>query len=165
MCERLKQNWNKFVLFQFCFSFISVLFHMCDPLKSKNRYFHVPQPTFLFPLETQLRLSRNMLHGWKDNSVLAKPLAACTHLSATVSQLFEPQLQKIIFFVCPGNAPVTITQNVAWMKRQFSACQTPCSIYLQQFSSYSNRKCKKSPFLRTAAHIFVSPGDAPAIIT
>ena len=34
----------------------------------------------LFPLETPLRLSRNMLHEWKDNAVLAKPLAACTHL-------------------------------------------------------------------------------------
>jgi len=38
-------------------------------------------------------------------------------------------------------------------------------IYLEQFPSYSNRKCKKSSFSRTAAHIFVSPGDAPAIIT
>ena len=38
-------------------------------------------------------------------------------------------------------------------------------IYLQQFPSYSNRKCKKSPFSRTAAHIFVSPGDAPATVT
>jgi len=38
-------------------------------------------------------------------------------------------------------------------------------IYLQQFPSYSNHKCKKPPFSRTAAHIFVSPGDAPAIIT
>ena len=38
-------------------------------------------------------------------------------------------------------------------------------IYLEQFPSYSNRKCKKSQFSRTAAHIFVSPGDAPAIIT
>ena len=38
-------------------------------------------------------------------------------------------------------------------------------IYVQQFPSYSNRKCKKSPFSRTAAHIFVSPGDAPATIT
>jgi len=37
-------------------------------------------------------------------------------------------------------------------------------IYLQQFPSYSNCKCKKSPFSRTAAHTFVSPGDAPAII-
>jgi len=39
------------------------------------------------------------------------------------------------------------------------------TIYLQQFPSYSNRKCKKWPFSRTAAHIFVSPGDAPATIT
>jgi len=38
-------------------------------------------------------------------------------------------------------------------------------IYIQQFPSYSNRKCKKSQFSRTAAHIFVSPGDAPAIFT
>jgi len=38
-------------------------------------------------------------------------------------------------------------------------------IYLQQFPSYSNRKCKKSHFSRTAAHIFVSPGNAPATVT
>ena len=37
-------------------------------------------------------------------------------------------------------------------------------IYLEQFPSYSNCKCKNSPFSRTAAHIFVSSGDAPAII-
>jgi len=37
-------------------------------------------------------------------------------------------------------------------------------ICLQQFHSYSNRKCKKMPFVRTAAHIFVSPGDAPGAI-
>ena len=39
------------------------------------------------------------------------------------------------------------------------------AVYLQQFPSYSNRKCKKSPFSRTAAQIFVSPGDASATIT
>ena len=33
-------------------------------------------------------------------------------------------------------------------------------IYLQQFLSYSNRKCKKSQFSRTAAHIFV-PLETP----
>ena len=48
------------------------------PTSARKRRFHVPQPTFLFPLETPLRLSRNMLYGWKDNSMLAKPLAACT---------------------------------------------------------------------------------------
>ena len=56
---------------------------------AKNRRFHVPQPTFLFPLETPLRLSRKMLHGWKDNSVLAKPLTACTYLSSIVSDLYD----------------------------------------------------------------------------
>ena len=38
-------------------------------------------------------------------------------------------------------------------------------IYLQQFPSYSNSKCKKSLFSRTASHIFVSRVDAPATIT
>jgi len=38
-------------------------------------------------------------------------------------------------------------------------------IYLQQFPSYSNRKCKKPQFSRTVAHIFVSPEDAPVTIT
>ena len=70
-------------------------------------------------------------------------------------------------FVSPGDATAIITQYVAWMERQFNACQTPRSMYpyLQQFLSYSNRKCKKSQFSCTAAHIFASPGDAPATIT
>jgi len=63
-----------------------------------NRCFHVPQPTFLFLLETSLQLSRNMLHGCKDNSMLVKPLAACTNLSSTVSELFKAQAQKIAVF-------------------------------------------------------------------
>ena len=68
------------------FSTVSQLF---EPQVQKNRRFHVPQPTFLFPLETPLRLSRNMLHGWKDNLMLAKPLAACTYLSPIVSELYD----------------------------------------------------------------------------
>ena len=47
---------------------------------AKNAIFTYRRPHFLFPLETPLRLSRNMLHEWKDNSMLAKPLAACTYL-------------------------------------------------------------------------------------
>ena len=95
-------------------------------------------------------------------------------------------------FVSPGDAPEAITLNVVWMEREFDAYKLSRSMYpsifnsfcmdgktiqcspnpsqhvrtyLQQFPSYSNRKCKKSPFSRTAAHIFVSPGDAPVIIT
>jgi len=57
--------------------------------KCKNRRFYVPQPTLLFPLKTPLRLSRNMLHGWKDSSMLAKPLASCTYLYSIVSELYD----------------------------------------------------------------------------
>jgi len=48
---------------------------------AKNRCFHVLQPKFLFPLETPLRLSRNMLHVWKDN-------ACSMYLSSIVSELY-----------------------------------------------------------------------------
>ena len=65
--------------------------HNCE----KNRHFYVPRPSFfVFPGDAPAAIMQT-LHGWKDNSVLAKPLAACTHLSLTVSQLFEPQVQKI----------------------------------------------------------------------
>jgi len=56
---------------------------------AKNRRFHVLQPTFLVPLETPLRLSRNMFHGWKDNSMLDKRLAASTYLYLIVSELYD----------------------------------------------------------------------------
>jgi len=86
---------------------------------AKNCRFHVPQPTFLFPLETPLRLSRNILHGRKDNSVLVKPLAACTHLSSTVSKLFEPQVQKNRrfhvpqpTFLFPLETPLRLSRNM-----------------------------------------------------
>jgi len=71
-------------------------------------------------------------------------------------------------FVSPGDAPVAITQNVSQMKRQFSACQTPRSMYPSIFNSFPvirTASANKSPFSRTAAHIFVSSGDALAIIT
>jgi len=51
--------------------------------------FTYPRLHFLFAVETPLRLSRSMLHGWKDNSMLAKPLAACTYLSSIVSELYD----------------------------------------------------------------------------
>ena len=69
---------------------MNLLWHqkLCNLQQLQNRRFHVSQPTFLFPLETPLRLSRSMLHGWKYNLMLAKPLAACTYLSSTVSELY-----------------------------------------------------------------------------
>jgi len=56
----------------------------------------------------------------------------------------SPCLRNPAFiFVCPRDAPVAITQNVAWMKRQFSACQTPRSMYPSIFNSF--------PVIRTAS--------------
>ena len=89
-----------------------------------------------------------MLYGWKKNSMLTNCLAACTHVSSTVSQIFEPQVQKTPFsrtaahiFVSPGDAPATITQYVAWMERQFNACQTPGSMYPSIFNSFRVIRC------------------------
>jgi len=73
-------------------------FPFFEPQLQKNRHFYVPWPSFFVCLGTPLWQSRKTLHEWKDNSVLAKPLAACTHLYSTVSQLFEPQMQKIAVF-------------------------------------------------------------------
>jgi len=72
-------------------------------------------------------------------------------------------------FVSPGDTSGAITLSVVWMEREWIRCLQIVSqhvpIYLQQLPSYSNCKCKKSRFSRTAAQIFVSPGDAPATIT
>jgi len=107
----------------------------------------------LFPLETPLRLSRNMLHGWKDNSVLVKPLAAFIHLSATVSQLFEPQMPKIAVLTyrsphfCfswrrPWGNHTKFCMDIKRIRcLQIALQHVP--IYLQRFPNYSNRKCKK----------------------
>ena len=53
------------------------------------------------------------------------------------------------------------------MKRHFSACQTARSMYpvFNSFPVIRTAIAKKSPFLRTAAHSFVSPGDALETIT
>ena len=80
----------------------------------------------------------------------------------------SPFLRTMAFIFClPGDASVAITQNVAWMKRQFSACQTPRSMYPSIFNSF--------PVIRTTSaknrrfHVpqptSVSPEDDPAIIT
>jgi len=73
---------------------------------AKNRRFHVPQPTFLFPLETPLRLSRNMLHGWKDNSMLAKRLAACFRVIRCLSQCVRPKIAIFTTFSFPMGTPL-----------------------------------------------------------
>jgi len=101
--------------------------------------------------------------------------AACTHLSATVSQLLEPQVPKIAVstyrsphFCFPWRRPCDYHEMCCMDGKIIESLPNPSqhvAIYVQQFPSYLNLKCKKSPFSRTAAHIFVSPGNATATIT
>ena len=71
-------------------------------------------------------------------------------------------------FVSPGDTPGAITLNVVWMEREFHAYKLFRSMYPSIFNSFPviwTASAKKSPFSRTAVHIFVSPVDAPATIT
>ena len=73
-------------------------------------------------------------------------------------------------FVSPVDAPAIITQYVAWVERQFSACQTPCSMYLSIFNSFRVIRCLSqfvSPKIAILPHFcfLVFPGDAPMAIT
>ena len=94
-------------------------------------------------------------------------------MSISCTALRSAILTSFFFPLGHGDAVRPIALNFAWTERHWHSCKTLAiagsqhvPVYnLQQFPSYSNRKCKKSPFSRTAAHIFVSPGDAPAIIT
>ena len=60
------------------------------------------------------------------------------------------------------------TQYVAWMKRQFNACQTPRSMYLSILNTFRVIRCLSqyvNPKIAIFYHILVSPGDAPGAIT
>jgi len=86
----IEREFDAYKLFRSMYPSIFNSFPVIRTASAKNRLFHVPQRTFLFPLETPLPLSRNMLHGWKDNySMLSKPLAACTYLYSIVSELYD----------------------------------------------------------------------------
>ena len=71
--------------------------------------------------------------AWKDNSMLAKPLAACTYLYSIVSELYTmlKSMRKsknryfYHIFVSPGDAPGAITLNVVWMESEFDAYKLP----------------------------------------
>ena len=93
--------------------------------------------------------------------MLAKPLAACTHLSSTVSQLFELQVQIIAVFTyrsphfCfPWRRPCDY-HAICCMDGKTIQCLPNLSqhvlIYPQQFPSYSNRKCKNASPLSARA--------------
>ena len=64
-----------------------------------------------------------------------------THLSSTLFQLFEPQVQKNRRFHVPQPTFLFPLEYVAWLERQFNACQTPRSMYLSVFNSFRVIRC------------------------
>jgi len=65
--------------------------------KSKNRYFY---HIFVFRGDAPGAIRLNF--AWMEREFeLTNCLAACTYLSSTVSQLFEPQVQKNRHFHVP----------------------------------------------------------------
>ena len=71
------------------FSVSAVYLQQFPSYSNHNFKFTTPAFIFLFALGTPLRQSRKTLHEWKDNSVLAKPPAACTYLYSIVSELYD----------------------------------------------------------------------------
>jgi len=107
--------------------------------------------------------------------MLVKSLAACTHLSSTVSKLFEPQVQKIAVFTyrsphfCfPWRRPCDY-HAICSMDGKTIQCLPNASqhvpIYLEYFPSYTMLKSMRKSKNRDFYHILVSPGDAPGAIT
>jgi len=70
----------------------------------------------------------------------------------------SPFLRCAAFIFClPWGRPCGIHAKRCINEKTIQCLPNPSqhvTIYLQQFPSYSNRKCKKSPFSRTTAHIF-----------
>ena len=105
--------------------------------------------------------------------------AACTSLCSTVSQLFEPQVQKIAVFtyrrpdICfPWRRPCDY-HAICCMDGKTIQCLPNdlqhVPIYLQWFPSYMMLKLMRKSKNRYFYHIFVfpedAPGDAPGAIT
>ena len=96
-------------------------------------------------------------------------MSAIAALMRSIARQKSPFLRTPSFIFClPWGRPSSNHAKRCMNEKTIQCLPNPSQhipIYLKQFPSYSNRKCKKSLFSRTAAHIFVSPGDAPAIIT
>ena len=85
----------------------------------KNRRFHVPQPTFLFPLQTPLRLSRNMLHGWRQFNACLTPRSMYLSIfnsfrvKRCLSQCVSPKIAIFTTFLFPLETPKSIHRNIS----------------------------------------------------
>ena len=107
--------------------------------------------------------------------MLTNCLAACTHLSSTVYQLFEPQVQKIVIFTyrsphfCfPWRRPCDYHAMCCMDGKTIQCLPNTRSMYLSIFKSFRVIRWLSqcvSPKIAIFNHIFLFPGDAPGAIT
>jgi len=141
----------------------------------KNRHFYVPSPLFFLPWECPCGNHAKRCMNEKPIQCLPNPSQHVPIYLEQFPSYSNRKCKKIAVFTyrsphfCfPWRRPCDY-HAICCMDGKTIQCLSNIlqhvPIYLQQFPSYSNRMCKKSPFSRTAAHISVSPGYAPAIIT
>ena len=88
--------------------------------KSKNRYFY---HIFVSPGDAPGAITLNVVwNGWKENSMLRNCIAACSHLYSTVSQLFEPQVQKNRRFHVPQATFLFLLETPLRLSRRHAIC-------------------------------------------
>ena len=112
--------------------------------KSKNRYFY---HILVFPGDAHGAITLNVV--WMEREFDAYKLSRSMYPSIFNSfpDIGTASAKNAIFtyhsphFCSAGDAPATITQYVAWMERQFNACQTPRSMYLPIFNSFRVKLC------------------------
>ena len=63
--------------------------------KSKNRYFY---HIFVYPGDAPEAITL-VLYGWKEKSMLTNCLAACAHLTITVSEIQRDICEKIVILL------------------------------------------------------------------
>jgi len=112
--------------------------------KSKNRYF---LPHFVSPGDAPGAITVNVV--WMESEFDAYKLCRSMYPSVFNSfPVIRTASAKIAVFTYRSphfcflwRRPAIIMQCVAWMKRQFNACQTPCSMYLSMFNSFRVIRC------------------------
>jgi len=87
----------------------------------------VPAQVYILTIFTAYKLSRSMYPSIFNNfPVIRTASAKKSPFSHTAAHIF----------VSSRDALATIMQYVAWMERQFNACQTARSMYLSIFNSF-----------------------------
>jgi len=99
------------------------------------------------------------LYGWKDNWMLAKPLAACTYFNSfrviqCLTQCISPKIAIFTTFLfLLGDAPGVIALNVVWMESEFDAYKLYRCMYPSNYNSLRDIGNMRRVVLATATVI------------